>query len=106
MLAVHENAGTLIFLGWIAIFWFLMYRYVMKPEKEPADEAGTLNCESCGRPVDPDNVPDECPGCGLKFGEGLFCDSCGKEVDPEAIPEKCPECGNPFATKNAGEPGH
>jgi len=102
MLAVHENAGTLIFLGWIAIFWFLMYRYVLRSRPDAVGESGTakgedtLNCERCGMEIDPDDVPEQCPGCGQKFGEGLFCGSCGREVDPGAIPEKCPGCGNLF----------
>jgi exosortase/archaeosortase family protein len=112
MLAVHENAGTLIFLGWIAIFWLLMYKFVLRRQPDAAGEAGdansgdTLNCEGCGQQIDPDNVPDKCPSCGQKFGEGLFCEGCGKEVDPEEIPEKCPDCGNPFASEKTGEPGH
>ncbi|MEM4729335.1 MAG: exosortase/archaeosortase family protein [Thermoplasmata archaeon] len=36
MLSVHENAGTLIFLGWIGIFWYLMYRFVLRaPARAP-----------------------------------------------------------------------
>jgi archaeosortase C (PEF-CTERM variant) len=105
MLAVHENAGTLIFLGWIAIFWFLMYSYVLRRRPQATDKAvdasseETLNCMGCGAQIDPDNVPDICPGCGQKFGEGLFCDRCGEEVDPGKVPEKCPECSNPFSPR-------
>jgi exosortase/archaeosortase family protein len=112
MLAVHENAGTLIFLGWIAIFWLLMYKFVLRRQPDAMEEAGaansgdTLNCEGCGQQIDPDNVPDKCPSCGQKFGEGLFCEGCGKEVDPEAMPDRCPGCGNPFASEKTGEPGH
>jgi len=100
MLAVHENAGTLIFLGWIAIFWFLMYRFVLRPGQGKESQAtgpDTLNCDKCGMEIDPAKVPEKCPGCGQEFANGLFCEKCGKEVDPEAIPEKCPGCGNAFS---------
>ncbi|MGQ9583300.1 MAG: exosortase/archaeosortase family protein [Thermoplasmatota archaeon] len=41
MLAVHENAGTLIFLGWIALFWYLMYRLVLRPARRgPSSSEG------------------------------------------------------------------
>jgi exosortase/archaeosortase family protein len=107
MLAVHENAGTLIFLGWIAVFWYLMYVFVIRrPEKAgaPADDAGAgevvredgLLCENCEAQVDPANIPDECPNCGQKFDTGLFCERCGAEVDPGQIPDRCASCGNPF----------
>jgi len=103
MLAVHENAGTLIFLGWIALFWLLMYKFILRRRPYAMDEAGaakfeeTLNCRSCGLEIDPENVPEKCPGCGQDFGEGLFCDRCGAEVDPRKVPKKCPECGNLFS---------
>ncbi len=111
MLAVHENAGTLIFLGWIAIFWYLMYVFVIRRGSRAAGsgsgsasavaggqagEDGPLRCADCGTEIDPENVPEKCPKCGREFGEGLFCESCGVEVDPRQIPEKCPSCGNPF----------
>lgn len=113
MLATHENAGTLIFLGWIAVFWFVMYQFVMKRE-EPAPSEGKkkgktkkagrgdedkddgLFCEGCGLEVDASDIPDKCPKCGEPFEKGLFCKGCGEKVDPDDVPEKCPECGNPF----------
>ena len=105
MLAVHENAGTLIFLGWIAVFWFLMYRFVLRRRPKADEKAGAaspigednLKCAKCGTEVDPENIPEKCPRCGQPFEDGLFCDQCGRELDPDDIPEKCPECGNLFA---------
>jgi archaeosortase C (PEF-CTERM variant) len=103
MIAVHENAGTLIFLGWIAVFWYVMYRFVLR-RPGATGNAGTasavgdegLNCSSCGAAVDPANIPEKCPGCGQEFDPGIYCEKCGAEVDPANIPEKCPSCGNPF----------
>ena len=103
MMAVHENAGTLIFLGWIAVFWYLMYRFVLR-RPGATGNAGTasavgdegLNCSSCGAAVDPASIPEKCPGCGQEFDPGIYCEKCGAEVDPADIPEKCPSCGNPF----------
>jgi len=97
MLAVHENAGTLIFLGWIALFWFLMYRFVLKPGKAaPSAASETLNCEKCGKEIDPEDIPEKCPSCGQEFDTGLYCDRCGEQIDPEKVPDKCPSCGNDF----------
>jgi len=126
MMAVHENAGTLIFLGWIAVFWYLMYRFVLRRpdavdeagaasavggggargageatatgagESAGAGDDGALSCASCGARVDPQNIPEECPECGESFDPGVYCEKCGAEVDPQNIPTKCPSCGNPF----------
>jgi predicted RNA-binding Zn-ribbon protein involved in translation (DUF1610 family) len=113
MLATHENAGTLIFLGWIAIFWYLMYRFVLKPRKgtpsyesiagEAEDDTepdaisdAPMECARCGREIDPDDVPEKCPDCGQAFDTNLRCEKCGTIIEPSDIPEKCPKCGNPF----------
>ena len=101
MLATHENAGSIIFLGWIALFWFLMYEFVLKKERARQDKArqeatDELRCANCGFRVNPKKVPSKCPRCGQKFEEGVFCDKCGKDIDPENIPDKCPDCGNSF----------
>jgi len=117
MLATHENAGTLIFLGWIAVFWFAMYHFVIRREKSQdgdgdaeggkagkaktkgTGDAGSddgLFCEECGVEIDPGDVPDKCPKCGNRFEKGLFCEECGTKVDPDDVPGKCPKCGNKF----------
>jgi archaeosortase C (PEF-CTERM variant) len=97
MMATHENAGSIIFLGWIALFWFLMYQFVLKPERMKAkDQDDELRCSKCGQRVNAKKVPKKCPKCGQVFEEGLFCDKCGKEIDPDNIPSKCPDCGNSF----------
>jgi archaeosortase C (PEF-CTERM variant) len=124
MMAVHENAGTLIFLGWIAVFWYLMYRFVLRrPDttEEAGEASGTvdgeaagagaasdggesgkgaggddLKCAACGALVDPEAIPEKCPSCGQPFEPGVFCGKCGREMDPDDLPGKCPSCGNPF----------
>jgi archaeosortase C (PEF-CTERM variant) len=97
MMATHENAGSIIFLGWIALFWFLMYQFVLKPERAKSKgQDDELRCSNCGLRVNSKKVPEKCPRCGQVFEEGLFCDKCGKEINPNKIPKKCPDCGNSF----------
>jgi len=112
MLATHENAGTFIFLGWIALFWYLMYRFVLRSGPKPTydtyaskAEADTepeglsdapIECARCGKEIDPDDVPEKCPACGQAFDTNLHCEKCGAVIDPSDIPEKCPKCGNKF----------
>ena len=125
MMAVHENAGTLIFLGWIAIFWYVMYRFVLRRpdaveaagaasaageggtggagegaaganESAGAGDDGALSCAGCGAQIDPQNIPKNCPDCGESFDPGIYCEKCGAEVDPGYIPKECPSCGNQF----------
>jgi exosortase/archaeosortase family protein len=112
MLATHENAGTLIFLGWIAIFWYLMYRFVLRRGPKPTYETiasraeaetepevlpdAPMECARCGQEIDPDDVPEKCPTCGQAFDTNLYCEKCGTVIDPSDIPDKCPKCGNMF----------
>jgi len=108
MMAVHENAGTLIFLGWIAVFWYLMYRFVLR-RPEAAGEAGAaseigdgkealataLRAQAAGRRWTPMTSPASAP-TAASLSTRTYCEKCGREVDPEDLPEKCPACGNPF----------
>jgi len=112
MMATHENAGTLIFLGWIAIFWCIMYKFVLKSKAKSSNKSKVntikvdknsydlsdmpLECAKCGKKIDPDNVPDCCPDCNQQFDTNLYCNVCGRVIKPSDIPEKCPKCGNAF----------
>ena len=70
----HANIGWLLFLGWIALFWFLMFRYVIRDKAQEIDDTFRL----------------------IDLSEDLACVSCGEAVDPEAIPESCSNCGREF----------
>jgi exosortase/archaeosortase family protein len=69
----HANAGWLIFLIWIALFWWLMFRYMIKGEGsegdgfEMVDLTDEIFCVNCGLQIDNDNIPLECPECGQVF---------------------------------------
>ncbi len=39
LLWTHHNAGVFIFMGWIALFWGLMFKYFDIPVDEPMEEA-------------------------------------------------------------------
>lgn len=68
----HANAGWLIFLVWIALFWWLMFKFVMK---------GEVSDEGFEK---------------IDLDEDIFCSQCSLQIDNEKIPDKCPECGQVF----------
>jgi archaeosortase C (PEF-CTERM variant) len=91
MLVAHSNAGWIIFLVWIGLFWFLMYRFLIR-KKEPADEEerprrAMTSCGICGEMMKVD-IP------------GTRCD-CGQFLHVECLQEtgKCPNCGNDLGPK-------
>ena len=82
MLIAHSNAGWLIFLGWITLFWLLMFRFLF-PRKEPAKSAKTKTvamCGICGEPLSP-TIPGVRCECG-----SLYHSSCAQESGI------CPAC--------------
>ncbi len=102
LLIAHSNLGWLIFLGWIALFWGLVFRFVVKPtaltEKTetsaaispPSKKRGVL-CGICSEPLTP-ALP------------GYRCE-CGKfyHVACAAIVEECPRCHRPMKVAGTGE---
>jgi archaeosortase C (PEF-CTERM variant) len=83
MLVAHSNAGWIIFLVWIGLFWFLMYRFLMrkkKPLEEKAPEKPGVKCGICGEIMKVD-IP------------GIRCE-CGQFLHTECVQEvgKCPRC--------------
>jgi archaeosortase C (PEF-CTERM variant) len=74
----HANAGWIIFLAWIALFWWLMFRFVIKRDKDAEF-------------VEPKEGYEV-----IDLREDIFCSNCGLQIDNEDIPEKCPECGQGF----------
>jgi archaeosortase C (PEF-CTERM variant) len=82
MMIAHSNAGWLIFLGWITLFWLLMYRFLFPRKKrtEAVEKREFSSCPLCGEPLSP-TVP------------GFKCD-CGKMYHVSCIQKKgrCPAC--------------
>lgn len=82
MMIAHSNAGWLIFLGWITLFWLLMYRFLFprKNRTEPVEKREFSSCPLCGEPLSP-TVP------------GFKCD-CGKMYHVSCIQKngRCPAC--------------
>lgn len=82
MLIAHSNAGWLIFLGWITLFWLLMFRFLFpRNEKAPVTKTKTVAlCGICGEPLSP-AIP------------GMRCE-CGNLYHSSCIQERgtCPVC--------------
>ncbi len=84
LLQAHSNAGWMIFVLWITLFWLIMYKVLMKekpaePAVEETTKRGTL-CGICGDVLSP-SVP------------GVRC-SCGRFYHAECLEESgsCPAC--------------
>src|SRR2546422_5606157 len=103
LLVAHSNLGWLIFLGWIALFWGIVFRFVVRPsvpaETSPTQEAsppsrkrGVL-CGVCEEPLTP-ALP------------GYRCE-CGKfyHVACAATVEECPKCQRPMPRGANPAPG-
>jgi archaeosortase C (PEF-CTERM variant) len=85
MLVAHSNAGWIIFLIWIGLFWFLMYRFLIRteePVEEAKEEKPTTRCAICGEIMKVD-IP------------GTRCE-CGQFLHLECLEDsgKCPNCGS------------
>ncbi|MFQ6106412.1 MAG: hypothetical protein ACE5QF_02310 [Thermoplasmata archaeon] len=84
LLQAHSNAGWMIFVLWITVFWLIMYKVLMKEKLDKtsitvAKKRGTL-CEICGDVLSP-SIP------------GIRC-SCGRFYHSHCINERgsCPAC--------------
>ncbi len=92
MLITHSNAGWLIFLGWITLFWLLMYRFIF-PKKETGEEQTTpprlaiTVCKICKESLSP-TIPGTLCECG-----NLYHTSCLRDKG------QCPECHKSFVVK-------
>lgn len=89
LLQAHSNAGWMIFVLWITLFWLIMYKVLMKekavePTHEETRKRGTL-CGICGDVLSP-SVP------------GVRC-SCGRFYHAECLEESgsCPACGTAYS---------
>jgi archaeosortase C (PEF-CTERM variant) len=90
MLVAHSNAGWIIFLIWIGLFWFLMYRFLIRTE-EPVDEVkeekAVTRCAICG-----DIMKVDIPGTRCECGQFLHLE-CLEDTG------KCPKCGAEISVK-------
>lgn len=94
MLFAHSNAGWIIFLAWISLFWFLLFRYL------PRESPGTTEA-----PPEPRKRGAFCGICGIVLTPAIpatIC-RCGRiyHVECLAAEGKCPECAAPLAMLSA-----
>ncbi len=91
MLIAHSNAGWIIFLVWIGLFWFLMYRFLIRTKELDEVEHEALrprtSCAICGEMMKVD-----IPGTRCECGQFLHleclqqtgkCPNCGTSIDPK-----------------------
>src|SRR5207247_92364 len=74
LLVAHSNLGWLIFLGWIALFWGLVFRFVVRPS------AST------------DKVPVSAETIAPSRKRGVLCGICEEPLTPALPGYRC-ECG-------------
>jgi archaeosortase C (PEF-CTERM variant) len=90
MLLAHSYAGWIIFLGWIALFWFALLKVI--PGEAWADDMMSESvaarrrslCDVCHNPLTP-VVPAIRCGCGIYrhrdcFGPDGSCPQCGRRA--------------------------
>lgn len=101
MLVAHSNAGWLIFLAWISLFWFLLFRF-LPPQPSSREGAPSLSepprrgayCGICGIVLTPAIPATQC-SCGRLYhveclaGEGR-CPSCEVPWSPPAANQSVP----------------
>ena len=92
MLVAHSYGGWLIFLGWIALFWSGVLRFLPRDEPATAGTASDMqakrrgsHCGICRTSLTP-IVPAIRCRCGTNFHR-----TCATASD------LCPECGRPWA---------
>jgi archaeosortase C (PEF-CTERM variant) len=93
LLFAHSNAGWIIFLAWISLFWALLFRFL--PPENP-----TL----AGEPNSPEDLPRRgvfCKICGIVLTPAIPATrcSCGKMYHSECLAGegRCPACQRPSA---------
>jgi archaeosortase C (PEF-CTERM variant) len=93
MVWTHNNIGELIFMAWVALFWWFMFRYfgVLDSGEEKIARPRKRNgkCAVCGQPLSP-TIPSTRCECGAIshssciLTEGMRCPSCGVEMDADS----------------------
>ena len=92
MVWVHNNIGEFIFMAWVALFWWFMFRYfgVLESKGEPvkSEKKKRGKCASCGELLSP-TIPTARCECGAMshsgciLTNGMICPSCGVEMSLE-----------------------
>jgi len=94
MLAAHSNAGWLIFLAWVSLFWVLMFLF-LKPEKDPDAVVPTAPA--------PKKIRVECAVCGqiLKVDIPATRCTCGRFYHRACLAGAgaCPHCRTPYVER-------
>jgi len=94
MMIAHSNAGWLIFLGWISLFWLLIFRFIF-PKKEDAlkiQEKKLALCPICNEPLSP-TIPGTRCVCGSLYHSSCIqksgqCLNCQRQISRTKIEEK------------------
>lgn len=90
LLIAHSYAGWLIFLGWISLFWSLLFKFGWRNEEpkseespEPIARPRLPRCTICQTPLTPALAAVRC--------------QCGSYLHSSCISSlgKCPACGSP-----------
>lgn len=100
LMIAHSNLGWLIFLGWIALFWGLVFRFVVRPSapdeqggapltKAPSLKKRGVLCGICEDPLTP-----ALPGYRCECGR-FYHVACAATV------EECPKCHRPMKVARA-----
>lgn len=90
MLVAHSYAGWLIFLGWLALFWSALFKFLPKEQSSPLSDASGKatvrlepHCGICSNLLTPVIPATRC-ACGAYYHR-----SC---LD---LKDRCPVCGEP-----------
>ncbi len=91
MLVAHSYAGWIIFLGWTALFWGLLFKFLplgkeaeaaeLMPEKVHAEPPRKSACAICGEILSPAIPATRC-GCGTYLHQACLMTTA-----------RCPRCG-------------
>ena len=94
MLIAHSYAGWLIFLGWVALFWAVLLKFLSPPPRNRGVAAEARRparheaaCEICREALSPAIPADRC-ACGAYHHRACLaaegaCPACGRAVRPE-----------------------
>ena len=96
----HSNLGWVIFLGWIALFWGLVFRFVVKKPSVPGSQVITETPAPRKRGV----LCGICEDALTPALPGHRCE-CGKfyHVACAATVEECPKCHRSMRVSTTGE---
>lgn len=95
MLIAHSYAGWIIFLGWVALFWGILLKFMPRtareiaPKKDSTIAGRGARCGICGQPLTPTLPAGRC-GCGSYHH--LAC---------ATAKGRCPSCGRVLAPRHA-----